>query len=247
MPTGTYTPAQAINLVTSFVHGVPLNDVQANVCDAVNSYIWTYYPWSWTITSLTPITLVDGQQDYNPSNSDILRLLKIRMVRTDITPNEARELAMLDGLGVELTRKGGLDYNTSFGYFASSNTLRLMYAASVGTGQSLQIAGEYQKAPARITDSTMNSPFAFPDQYLFMFIEGLKYFIYQLSDDPRAGTIQMSKNGRFQQNFSGQFGVFMHHLTYAARTEDMSRGDQFQFPENNLGSGHQFYPGLFGL
>jgi len=243
----TYTPQTAINLVTKFVHGVPLAGVEANICDVINSYIWTYYPWSWTISSLTPINCVDGVQDYSPANTDILRFLKVRLARTDTTPNEIRELAMLADLSVELSRKGGLETNTAFGYFASTNILRLMWAASVGTGQTLQIQGEYQKAPTKITDSTMNNVLVIPDQYFLTFVEGLKYLVYQLSDDQRAGTVQMSKNGTFQQVFTGQLAIFMHQLNYAARTEDLSRGDQFQFPESSLGMGRALWPGLYGL
>ena len=243
----TYTPQQAINLVTQFVHGAPIAGVESNVCDMINSMMWIYYPWSWTVASLNPISLVDGVQDYSPTNTNISRFLKVRLVRTDVTPNEARELAMLADLGVELTRKGGIDSNTAFGYFAGTNILRLMLAASVGTGQTIQIQGEYVMNPTRITDATMNTPFTFPDQYFNTFIEGIKWKIYQLTDDPRAGGIQMVKNGRFEQIFTGQYGLFMSQLNYAARTEDLSRGDQFQFPETGLGMGRSFWPGLYGL
>lgn len=247
MPTPTYTPQQAINLVTQFAHGVPLSGNEANICDMVNSMMWTYYPWSWTVAALTPITLVDGQQDYTVTNTDILRPLRFKITRTDVTPNEARELATLANLPVELTRKGGLDTNTNISWFAGANKVRLMYAASVGTGQTLVLGGEYQKVPTRITDATMTTPFAFSDYYFNVFVEGIKWKIYQLIDDPRAGSLQISKNGTYQQVFNGQLGVFMYQLNYMARTEDLANGDQFQFPESPLGQGHSFFPGLYGL
>lgn len=247
MPTPTYTPQQAINLVTQFVHGIPLSGSEANICDMVNSMMWVYYPWSWSINNLTPITLSDGVQDYTPTNTDILRPLKLQIARTDTTPTEVRELALLANLSVELTRKGGLDMNTAAGFFAGPNTIRLMFAASVGTGQTLQIQGQYQKVPTRITDSTMNVPFAFDDQYFPVFVDGIKWKIYQLSDDPRAGTVQMSKNGKFQQVFTGQLGLFMYQLNYMARTEDLQTGDQFSYPETGLGQGRSYWPGLYGI
>src|SRR6185503_17796769 len=106
--------------------------------------MWTFYPWSWTIKSLTPITLTDGVQDYTPTDTDILRPTLFRIVRTDTTPQEARELALLSNLGVELTRKGGLETITACGIL-STGAIRLMYAASVGTGQTLQLQGFYQQ------------------------------------------------------------------------------------------------------
>src|ERR1041385_4385655 len=121
MSTPTYTPQQAVNLVTQFVHGVPLAGVEANVCDIVNSMIWTYYPWSWSMSNLTDVTLVDGVQDYTLTNTDILRITRLRLTRTDVTPNESRELALLSDLSIELTRRGGIDTNTSAGYYAGSN------------------------------------------------------------------------------------------------------------------------------
>lgn len=242
----SYSPQDAINLVKNFAHGIPVDAVQSNVCDAINSMIWCFYPWSWTIKSLTPITLVDGVQDYSPTDSDILRPTLLRIVRTDTTPNEARELALLSNLGVELTRKGGLESITAVGLL-STGAIRLMYAASVGTGQTLQLQGFYQQKPTRITDSTLSTPFSFPDYYYNVFIEGLKWKMYQLADDPRAGTMQYSKNGTMMRQYTGQYGIFMDALLTMARTEDLKGGDEFQFPEQALGSGRSFWPGLYGL
>ncbi len=247
MPTPSYTPQQAINLVQQFAHGVPLTGTEANICDMVNSWMWTQYPWSWSIASLTPITLTDGVQDYTPTNTDILRPLRFQIARTDTTPMEVRELSLLANLSIELTRRGGLDMNTACGFYAGPNFIRLMYAASVGPNQTLQLQGQYQKTPTRITDATMTNPFPFDDNYFSVFVEGIKYYIYKLSDDPRAGTIQMSKNGRFQQVFTGQLGIFMYHLNYMASREELQTGDQFQFPETGLGQGRSYWPGLFGL
>jgi hypothetical protein len=241
----SYTPNDALALVKTFAHGTPMDTpTQANLCDMINSMIWTFYPWSWTISSFTPITLADSVQDFAPSNSDILRPLKTRLVRTDISPNEYREMALLGNLGVELSRKGGLDSIQSVGWLAGSNIFRLDLCVQMTSPTVLQLQGEYQKRPTRITDGRLSVAFPFPDHFFNTFVEGLKWKIYQLSDDPRAGGISIAKNGTMQRQYTGQFGVFWEQLLQMARTEDLSVGDEFMFPEIGLGVGRQYWPGI---
>src|SRR5271157_4110777 len=90
--TPTYTPNDAIALNSNLVHGIPVANIKAFACDMANSMMWTFFPWGWSIKSLTAINLADGVQDYTPTNIDILRPLKLRIVRTDTVPHEFREL-----------------------------------------------------------------------------------------------------------------------------------------------------------
>ena len=243
----TYTPQNAVDLVKDFAHGVAISDNSAAwMCDIIHSMMWTFYPWSWTISSLTPITLVDGTQDYTPTNTDILRPTLLRIARTDVTPNEARELALLSNLGVELTRKGGLDTITACGIL-STGAIRLNYAASVGIGQVLQLQGFYQKTPTAITKDLMQTPFSFPDYYFNVFVEGLKWQFYTFADDQRAGSASYSKNGSMTRQYNGYYAVFTDALLTMARTEDLKGGDEFMFPEQSLGNGRSYWPGLYGL
>lgn len=246
------TPQDIINAGKSLVHGAPTDDVQLMALNNTMSEFHNYFPWSWTIQSFTAITCVDGTQDYVINNADqgnVLRPLKIRLALTSTTPAEYRELAALNNLSPELSRKGGLDYNTAYGWFASSNTIRLMMAASVGTGQTLQIQGEYQKIPTEITADKLATAFPFPDFHFGTFLKGFLYWLYLLTDDPRAGSIQLTKNGRTSGTaFVGQLGVWMQALAYSARNEELALGDSFQYPETALGShAGSFSPGLFGI
>lgn len=242
----TYAPADAVALCQSFIHGVPVTAVQANCCDMVNSLIWNYYPWGWSVASLTPITCSDGVQDYTPTNTNILRPLKMRIVRTDVTPNEFRELAALANLSPELSRKAGIDTMKAYGWFPSQSFFRFDVAVSVGTGQTIQLQGEYQKTPTKITDANLTTPFAFDDRYYDVFVEGLKWKLYQLTDDQRAGGLSAVKNGGFTKQYTGQYANFMYALNEMARTEDLSSGDEFMWPENPMGAGRSYFPGLYG-
>lgn len=243
----TYTPQLAVDYCSYYIHGIPVDGMKVIACDQVNSIIHCYYPWGWSVGSLTAINCTDGVQDYTPTNTDILRPLKFRLVRTDISPNEYRELSALANLSPELSRKGGLDTITSYGFYSSTNFIRLNYAASVAGTQVLQIQGEYQKKPTRITDALMQTVFAMPDRYFNVFVEGLKWQFYLLSDDPRAGTLQMQKNGSSLKTYTAQYGVFMNSLAEMARTEDLQAGDEFRWPETPIATGRTYWPGLLGL
>lgn len=244
----TYTPQNALDLAQVFTHGTPFSSqIGATMCDIVNSMMWTFYPWAWSLSNLTAITCTDGVQDYTPTDTNILRPVRLQLKRTDITPNETRELALLANLSPELTRKGGLETNTAAGWYAANNFIRLMYAASVGTGQTLQIVGIYQKQPTAISKDTLQNVLPFPDYYFNVFVEGLKWKMYQLSDDARAGTSSYSKNGSMMRQYSGQLGTFMDQLLQMARTEDLASGDEFIWPEDPIGVGRSYWPGLYGL
>src|SRR5438445_13864278 len=53
----TYAPQDALNLVTQYAHGAPLSVPAANIVDMIASAIWRYYPWGWSIASLTQTNL----------------------------------------------------------------------------------------------------------------------------------------------------------------------------------------------
>jgi hypothetical protein len=246
MPTSTYTPQSAIDLIKNFVHGIPLDAIAPNVCDMVHSTMWVYYPWSWSIASLTAINLTDGVQDFTPTNTDILRPLKVRMVRTDVSPNEFEDLAVLANLPPDLSRKMGFRTIKNVGWFGSQSFFRLETAVNIGATTTLQIQGEYQKVPTKMSSNTMNVVLPFPDYYFPVFVEGVKYFALALSDDPRAGGVQVARNGSIQKGYTGQWSNFMDMLLMMARTEDLGSGDQWRFPESGMGVGQASNPGLFG-
>ncbi len=363
----TYSPQDAVNLVQVYSHGAPLAVPAPNIVDMVASAIWRYYPWGWSILSLTQTNMTQltqgagspptggsqftgNQQDYTitggwfifpinlqfggttnnnfgggfiiqktpnglsmsggtvtintlyahnlptgttlagltgtiinddtlgyngatvtittvPTSTQIvgtmtptglaasggsgapliLRPLKMRLGRIDTNPPEYRELAALANLSPELSRTAGIDTMSAVGWFASQSFFRLMNSPQVSQGQIIQLLGEYQTRPAKITAANMTTPFAFPDDYFNVLDAGLLWKVYQLTDDPRAGTAQLSRNGSMMEQFTGQFGVFMGLLKEMARTEDLGAGDEFMYPESPLGVGRSYWPGLYGI
>lgn len=364
----SYSPQDALNLVTQYAHGAPLAVPGPNIVDQVNSFIWRYYPWGWSIASLTQTNLVQAtqgsgspptgganftgnQQDYTitgawftfpinlqvggvttsnygggfivqkspnglsmsggtvtintlyahnlptgatlagqtgtivsdgsvtgyngatvtitsvPSTTQIvgtmtptglvasggsgapsiLRPLKMRIARLDTNPPEYRELAALGNLSPELSRTAGIDTMKAVGWFSSQSFFRFDVAPQVTAGTIIQLLGEYQTLPTKITSSNLTTPFGFPDEYFNVLDAGLLWRVYQLTDDPRAGTAQLSHNGSQIQQYTGQMGLFMGLLKEMARTEDLGAGDEFRFPGDPLGVGRSYWPGLYGV
>lgn len=363
----TYSPQDAVNLVQTYAHGAPLTVPAPNIVDMICSMIWRFYPWGWSINSLTQTNMVQltqgagspptggalftgNQQDYTitgawftypiniafggttnnnfgggfivktapngltesgstvtintlyahnlpigsalagttgtiisdasaawnnlsvtitsvPTSTQIvgtvvptglaasggtgapliLRPLKMRLARLDSNPPEYRELAALANLSPELSRTAGIDTMGAVGWFASQSVFRLMNSPQVSQGQIIQLLGEYQTRPTKVTASNMTTPFPFPDDYFNVLDAGLLWKVYQLTDDQRAGASMQAKNGSMTMQYSGQLGHFMNLLLEMARTEDLGAGDEFMYPESPLGVGRSYWPGLYGV
>lgn len=246
VPLGTLTPQDAIDMAKAMNHKIPTLPIQAYVCNQINAMIWTSAPWNWTQTALTGITLVDGTQDYAHSQTDLYRIVNLRLARTDLSPVKYTELNQRNHLGVELERKAGIDGIRNFSYEGGIAKLRLDYAATVSGTTVLQLQGEYQRVPTSIAQGNLNSPLIQPDHYFNVFLSGMRWMFYNLADDPRAGSASEITVGR--KSYSGQLGEFMSFLDAMKQAEDFSDGEDLNFPsesygDNTQGGGWGIFPG----
>lgn len=243
MATPTYSAQDAINLATKMNHNAPTDvELQAQACDIVNSTMWTRFPWDWTLQGITNISLVNGTQDYALAAGDssvFYRFNWLEIGDTTTTPNQWRRLNEKSDLSVELVTKGGIDVIRSFAWMGRLAKIRLEYAAAVGSGQTIQLQGEIQKIPTKITGATLNTAMVWPDAYFPVFVEGVRHYFYSLTDDPKAGSIQ-SNNGRAV--YTGQLGKFMAAFDDMARAEDFSNAEDSVYPSGGtLGQGKDTY------
>lgn len=222
---GTYTGQNAIDLIKKHIKGMPLDGMEAILVDQVNSLIWTAYPWKWTLADLTPIDLEDGVQDYSLTNNDVFKLITANIVRTDLTPKEYRELSIVESIGVEVAWKGGLESIRRLALM-KGNKIRLQMAADISSPVTLQIQGEYQQTPTKITALTTALPI--PDHHFAVFTEGLLWRAYKYADDPRAGSIQIVKGGN--PVYTGQMGIFFALLQGMMEVEDSTNGEPSMLP-----------------
>lgn len=232
----SYTWADALTVTKPFVKNIPTTVMDVTVCDQVNSFIWRSFVWRWAVASLTSnsgvLSLVDGTQDYSigtTTGGGLFRILRLRITRTDVTPFIAREKNLMAWLPPSLDIQGSIDSIDGIAFIPETSQLRLDKAASVPSGTSYQIDGEYQFQPVKITATA--SVIVFPDQYFDTVIEGLKWRYYQLGDDSR-----MEKQREY----------FMGMLDDMKAQESFGEAQAQRFPGDPFGMTRAGNPGLFG-
>ena len=219
-----------------YIKSIPTTVTDTIVCDQLNSFIWKAYPWRWAQATLTSATnvlrLVDGVQDYSLgtlTGAGYYQMLRVRISRTDTTPWVIRDKDWTNWLAPNLEIKGSVDSIQAMCLEPVNSYIRLDRAASVATGTTAQIDGEYWFAPLKVTTST--SVIVFPDQYFDVAVEGIKWKYYQLGDDKRE---------------PAQKSVFLGLLKEMVAQEDYGDAPGTRFPEFGLGMTRAGNPGLLG-
>lgn len=229
----TYSVNDALTTCQTLVKGVNISSAnQIKAADLVSNEMYGFYPWSWTVVAIASgtIALVDGTQDYSPP-PNIYRLLRARIVRTDVTPNQFRDLNVQDNLVPDLTKRSPNNVG-AISIEPAAGQLRLEAAVSIASGQAFEIQGEYQVTVPKITATTQG--LWFPDEYQDVFMSGVLHWFYKFSDDPRAGGAVTDGQGRV--SYSGQYGDFRARLQKMAANEDFG-GDEQMFPSEPMGVG----------
>lgn len=210
--------------------------MDVTVCDQANAAIWRAYPWRWAQASLTSgsgvLSLVDGTQDYaigTTTGGGFYQLMRVRITRTDVSPVIAREKDITNWLAPNLETKGSVDTIQAVCYEPVSSGLRLDCAASVPSGTTYRIDGEYWFQPVKVTSTA--TTIVFPDAYFSVVIECLKWKYYQLGDDRRA---------------LSQRAVYEAELQKMVEQEDYGDAPGTRFPSSSLGASRSGNPGLFG-
>lgn len=244
----TFSPQDGINLATALNHKAPSATMQVYAAHLINAFIWTAYPWNWTKQSLTQITLTDAVQDYSLAGSDLTtfyRFVNLEIQDISITPTRSVWLAQKDHLSVELIQKGGTDNIRFYSWEAVLSKIRLEKSAAVPSGTTLVLNGEFQRTPTIITGSNLTTAFAAPDHYFQVFVEGLRWKFYELTDDPRAGNTQFVKQRAIH---TGQKATFMSAFEAMKEAEDFSDGEDMVYPSGGtLAVGRDnFVPRIFG-
>ena len=76
--TPTYTHQQIVDYVQRLVKGIPISDIDEVCVDQIHSIFWRAYPWRWTRSTLTPVTLVN-----KPGASGAIGIQSVAMARPD--------------------------------------------------------------------------------------------------------------------------------------------------------------------
>lgn len=228
----SYTWQELIDVGTAYGKGIPLSKVNAQICDFVSQDMYQEYPWKQTITNTAngTIPLIDATQDYPCFAPNIMRPLKAWLVRTDVIPNEVRDLTIVRDLSVDLaprsyTAVAQVSLQQSIGMF------RLQTAVNIPTGLQVELRCDYQIDPIKIT--MLGQPLWFDDRFAVVALEGLLYWIYKIADDSRAGMAQTDAANRVT-GYTGQLGTFKAALGRMKSSEDFGFTDSI-FPSEPMG------------
>lgn len=230
----TYSWADLIAVGSAYGKGIPLSKVNAQICDFVSSDMYTDYPWKDTITSTASgtIPLIDSMQDYPAFAPNILHPLKAWIQRTDTTPDETRDLDIQRDLSVNLYSRSYVSIR-AVSLQQAIGKFRLEAAVNVPTGVQLELHVDYQLNPIKVV-STAQSCW-FDDRFAIVALEGLLYWVYKLSDDTRAGSVQADQSGRII-GYTGQMGAYKGNLAKMRASEEFGYTDQV-FPSEPMGTG----------
>jgi len=230
----TYSWQDLINVGSAYGKGIPLSKVNAQICDFVSQDMYAEYPWKQTITNTANgmIPLIDSVQDYPCAAPNIMRPLKATLWRTDIIPQDYRELTIVRDLGANLYPRSyasisEVSLQQAIGMF------RLNSAVNVPSGVQLELRVDYQIDPIKVTD--LGQTIWFQDHYSVVALEGLLYWVYKLADDSRAGNAQTDAFGRII-GYTGQLGTYKAALTRMKMAEDFGFTDSV-FPSEPMGVG----------
>ena len=229
----SYQWQDLINVGSSYGKGIPLSKVNAQICDFVSQDMYVEYPWKQTITNTASgtIPLIDSKQDYPAVAPNIMRPLKAWIRRTDVLPNETRDLSIVRDLGVDLYPRS---YNaiSQVSLQQSIGMFRLNSAVNMPSGIQVELQLDYQIDPIKVTD--LGQTIWFQDSFAVVALEGLLYWVYKLADDTRAGSASTDAYNRIT-GYTGQIGTYKGALGRMKAAEDFGFTDSV-FPSEAMGT-----------
>lgn len=237
----TYKPADAVQYARVFVKGIPVDMIDSQTCDFIQTQMWDFFPWNFTLKQQLKVGsafLTNGTQDIGTPPTDLNKLIWARLRRTDFTDGHYyKELTVCDRLfPADPGMICSFDNMQFVAYHADINKFRLENNLYIATGTELtQLDIEYQKLPTKITETLMASVMTdIPDWYFPIFMEGILWKFMTLANDKRQGAMQISKSGAAV--YTGQMGVFYNGLIARSYTE-RAMNAQFIAPANgSIGS-----------
>lgn len=214
----TFTPAQALQFVKKMLKDMPLETVDASVLDQIHKAIWMAAPWRWTIATLPAITISDAVDYVVPSPpTDFMYILKAYMtngsVMRPLMPSSA------------LPASGGELQGQPTQIAVSNNsplTLRIYPPmSSVKAGETWELVVYFKRNAPQVTKANQNTAgiLELPDEYFWVYNEGVLYKAYYYGDDARGGTATVTSQGQIQ--YTEQLGIFQSALTQMRTAEPL--------------------------
>lgn len=223
----TFSAQQAADYAKRYIKNMPFEQVQVQVLDDVNKYLWMAAPWRWSMGSFPNIVLVNNTQDYTVSlPSDFLYLQHSYI--TDQNGNVPRilhvEPTLAPGGTIGLPSRLAVVSGTA----GSTGTVRL-YPQPGTLPSGWTAVSLYKKTAPVLTSKNVNTAGAliFDDEWFHVYVSGVLYYAYLFGDDQRAGGAQIDPvSGKV--TFSGQRGVWEANIALMKQREKLAGVDTSQ-------------------
>lgn len=233
----TILPIQAFVDGAAKVGKLPLEEIQVGIANDIHQRIHTAGNWNWTLGEIlvpaTPASDDAYTQEYSlVSNlSDCSRFVNGRL----ITParglnNEIRADTVRDLIPASFIPLTGLKGLPTHFQYRPGTPDKIRFSTSFSL-EGTNFYGVYKKTVPVLThkDLYFTTRMTIPDEWYYVFREGVLWKLYEYADDNRAGNVAI-QGDRVQ--YSGQCAVFM-----AALSEMLSREPRFmeslrETPEN---------------
>jgi hypothetical protein len=206
----TYIPNEAFEKARSYAKDMPLREVKVRILDQVNKMMWMAAPWRWTIGDLPVTTLAADTSDYNISlPSDFLYATDAFYTDKD---DQTHPLLVEPALPADVGAPGLPSRIAITGTAGSTGTLRI----TPKTGTTIEspapvIISLYKKTSPVLAEDNVHTAgqLSLPDEWFWVFEEGVLWQTYIWADDSRAGGATVT-GGKIQ--YSSQYGNFMAGL-----------------------------------
>jgi hypothetical protein len=215
----TYSWSDGIELVRAYGRNIPVDKIDAQICDAVSAEMWAAYPWRDTCTAIPPFMLFDDQQDYDLPPL-IWKLVEAQITRLTPAPGTAYEpLNILKSIPSNLRQAHPMQIR-GIAMDAKVGLFRLSDRPYITGAETFQLDGLFQRKHERVTDIAQDM--WFDDQLYQVAQEGLLYWGYKLGDRAQAA--------------ENQYKVFRMKIKEQAMIEDQGSGDSIYPAEGSIGS-----------
>jgi hypothetical protein len=231
----TYTPAEALTWVGSYLKKMPISAVSPIILDQAYSRMWMAAEWRWTLGNLPSVAMKGGAQDYSFSlPSDFLYIAEAKLVTTN---GADRHLVVVPAIEEDVTQVGqpGQIAAVNLGVPTGQGTYRLLPIPSQQPATPEKLVGLYKKQPTKITSDNVNTAgiLLFEDCWFWVYCLGVLAYAYMWADDQRGGNTNVDKSGQYQLN--GAFGHFDWAINEMRNSEPLPLTDNKTVPDPRKG------------
>lgn len=220
----TYNWQNALDFIKASTRDLPIDKINAQICDAVSSEMWSAYPWKDACQTLPEMPLTDGEQHYDAPQSGF-KLIAGQILKSSPDAEAYEPLTVVENIPIQTLKRPPVALRR-VSLERGEGRIRLDFPPDIQTGDAYVLTGVYQLQHRRIEDVSQET--WFKDQLWHIALDGLLKWGYQLAD--RAKDSQ------------SQYAIFRNKLKDAWMQEDQGSSESIYPADGSIGADY----GRFG-